>query len=146
MSLNDKILEILKKEPMLSTEDIKIQLEKIGEDRNLRTIQRHIEELSKNRKVTMSGYDRRKRRPLYIIWDEGTKYNSIMDCPEISEVDWSKIPREIINPMVYLWWRGKKHPQFRDWIRLTLKTFVENGDSKSLIEKINERISFSQRS
>jgi len=141
MSLNDLILEILGKKPMLGTAGINDELKRRGEERHPRTIQRHLKKLEEAHKITIGAYDRKKRRPLYIVRDEDEEYKSIMSLPEISEVDWSRIPKSEILRIHELWRIRQEYGLTwlkEDLIRLILKSYTKNGDSKSLKEKINE--------
>lgn len=141
MSLSDLILDILGKQPMLGSADINGELKKRGEERHPRTIQRHLSKLKKEGKIAIGAYDSRERRPLYIVRDEDKEYKSIMSLPEISEVDWSKIPKAEILRICELWRIRQEYSLSflkEDHIRLILKSYSKNGDSKSLKEKINE--------
>lgn len=141
MSLNDLILEILGKQPMLSTTGIHNELKKRGEERHPRTIQRHLKKLEEAHKITIGAYDRKKRKPFYIVRDEDEGYKSIMSLPEISQVDWSKIPKAEILRICELWGIRQEYGRSflkEDHIRLILKSYTKNGDSKSLKERINE--------
>jgi len=125
---------------MSSTRNVQKELAEIGEEKNLRTIQRHMKELLEAHKIQTASYDRKNRRPLYTVWSGRAEYESIMDCPEISDVDWKKFPKEEIDRLIALWSIGKNYqkPWLIDRVRLILKSYTKNGDSKSLKKKINE--------
>jgi len=72
MSLSDKILEILRKKPILNTAEIQAEVKNLGIDKSLRTIERHIERLLRENKIKTVGYDRKKKRLIYAIANEKT--------------------------------------------------------------------------
>lgn len=132
MSLSDKIIEIIKKQPMSGISDVHSELKRQGISRSVRTIQRHFDKLLDDRLITLAGYNRKKHKPLYRVWDKGAKYESIMDCPEINDVDWSKVPKNFAPTLAWYWKRGEEIPWFRDMIRLELKTYTGTRENQTI--------------
>ena len=90
-----------------------------------------MNELLEAHKIQTAGYDGKNKRPLYTVWSGRAKYESIMDCPENSDVDWRKIPKDEIDRVIQFWSIGKNYnyPWLICRVRLMLKTYSKDNAS-----------------